>query len=45
MRGWPCAQAKTACGEVELVHAGHEQAQLGWRHAKPYVQIAEDLIG
>lgn len=43
--GWPCAQAKAACGEVELVHAGHEQVQLGWRHARPYVQIAEDLIG
>ncbi len=43
--GWACAQAKAACGEVELVHAGHEQAQLGWRHARPYVQIAEDLIG
>ena len=43
--GWSCAQAKAACGEVELVHAGHEQAQLGWRHARPYLQIAEDLIG
>ena len=43
--GWPCAQARAACGEVELVHAGHEQAQLGWRHARPYVQIAEDLVG
>lgn len=43
--GWSCAQAKVACGEVELVHAGHEQAQQGWRHARPYVQIAEDLIG
>jgi OOP family OmpA-OmpF porin len=43
--GWPCAQARAACGEVELVHAGHEQAQLGWRHARPYVQIAEDLLG
>ena len=43
--GWPCAQARAACGEVELVHAGHEQSQLGWRHARPYVQIAEDLIG
>ncbi|MFT3818483.1 MAG: hypothetical protein QM750_12745 [Rubrivivax sp.] len=42
--GWSCARAKAACGEVELVHAGHEQAQLGWRHARPYVQIAEDLI-
>lgn len=43
--GWRCAQAKAACAEVELVHAGHEQVQLQWRHAKPYVQIAEDLIG
>ena len=43
-RGWRCAQQKTACAEVELVHAGNEQAQQGWRHAKPYVQIAEDLI-
>lgn len=40
--GLRCAQQKLACAEVELVHAGHEQAQLGWRHAKPYVQIAED---
>jgi outer membrane protein OmpA-like peptidoglycan-associated protein len=33
-----------ACAEVELVHAGNEQNQQGWRHAKPYVQIAEDLV-
>lgn len=44
-RGWRCAQAKAACAEVELVHAGHEQVQIGWRQAKPYVQIAEDLLG
>ena len=43
-RGWRCAQAKAACAEVELVHAGHEQVQIGWRQAKPYVQIAEDLL-
>ena len=42
--GWTCAQARAACAEVELVHAGNEHAQLGWRHAKPYVQIAEDLL-
>lgn len=42
--GWRCAQAKAACAEVELVHAGHEQVQLGWRHARPYVQLAEDLL-
>jgi len=43
--GWRCAQQKAACAEVELVHAGNEQAQQQWRHAKPYVQIAEDLLG
>jgi OmpA-OmpF porin, OOP family len=39
-----CAQQQVACAEVELVHAGHEYQQQGWRHAKPYVQIAEDLL-
>ena len=43
--GWRCAQAKAACAEVELVHAGNEHNQQQWRHAKPYVQIAEDLMG
>jgi OOP family OmpA-OmpF porin len=43
--GWRCAEQLVACGEVELVHAGNEYRQQGWRHAKPYVQIAEDLIG
>jgi OmpA-OmpF porin, OOP family len=43
--GWACAEQKTACAEVELVHAGNEFNQQQWRHAKPYVQIAEDLIG
>lgn len=43
--GWSCAAARANCGEVELAHAGHEQRQLDWRHARPYVQIAEDLIG
>ena len=42
--GWRCAAAQAACAEVELVHAGNEQRQLQWRHAKPYVQIAEDLV-
>lgn len=42
--GWRCAAQKTACAEVELVHAGNEHKQQGWRHAKPYVQIAEDQI-
>jgi OmpA-OmpF porin, OOP family len=26
------------------VHAGNEHNQQQWRHAKPYVQIAEDLL-
>lgn len=43
--GWKCSQQQTACAEVELVHAGNEFNQQQWRHAKPYVQIAEDLIG
>ncbi|MFO1219315.1 MAG: OmpA family protein [Burkholderiaceae bacterium] len=43
--GFSCAQQKAACAEVELVHAGNEHAQQQWRHAKPYVQIAEDLLG
>jgi outer membrane protein OmpA-like peptidoglycan-associated protein len=43
--GWRCAQQRAACAEVELVHAGNEYNQQQWRHAKPYVQIAEDLLG
>lgn len=43
--GWRCAQQAVACAEVELVHAGNEFNQQQWRHAKPYVQIAEDLVG
>jgi OmpA-OmpF porin, OOP family len=41
--GYRCAAQKAACAEVELVHAGNEFNQQQWRHAKPYVQIAEDL--
>lgn len=39
-----CAAHLVSCAEVQLVHAGHEFNQKGWRHAKPYVQIAEDLV-
>lgn len=42
--GFRCGAALAACGEVELVHAGNEYNQQQWRHAQPYVQIAEDLI-
>ena len=44
-QGYNCAEKQLACAEEELVHAGNEHRQQGWRHAKPYVQIAEDLIG
>ncbi|MCZ8063684.1 OmpA family protein [Silanimonas sp.] len=43
--GFRCAQQLVACGEVELVHAGNEYNQQQWRHAKPYVQIAEENLG
>jgi OmpA-OmpF porin, OOP family len=42
--GFKCAEKQVACAEVELVHAGNEHNQQGWRHAKPYVQIAEDQL-
>lgn len=42
--GFVCAQQAVACGEVELVHAGNEFNQQQWRHAKPYIQMAEDLV-
>ncbi len=42
--GFRCAQRQVACAEVELVRAGHEFKQQQWRHAQPYVQIAEDLV-
>lgn len=43
-KGLQCYAQKLACAEVELVHAGNEHKQQGWRHAKPYIQIAEDLV-
>lgn len=43
-RGLKCAAQALACAEVELVHAGNEYNQQQWRHAKPYIQIAEDLF-
>ena len=40
-----CASRKVAQLEVQLVWVGHEYAESGWRHASPYIQIAEDLSG
>lgn len=42
-QGMRCAATRLACAEVELVHAGNEIRQGGWRHASPYIQMAEDL--
>lgn len=38
-----CADATIAEFEVALVWSGHEQPELGWRHAEPYIRYAEDL--
>lgn len=42
--GFKCAWRQVACAEVELVHAGNEHQQQQWRHAKPYVEIAEEWV-
>lgn len=42
--GFRCAEADVALFEVRLVWAAHEYAELGWRHANPYVEAAECLI-
>jgi OmpA-OmpF porin, OOP family len=39
-----CAEQAVACAEVELAHAGNEINQQGWRHARPYIQLAEDYL-
>ncbi len=41
--GFQCAASTVACMEVQLVHAGHEDLELGWRHAELDVSIAEKL--
>jgi OmpA-OmpF porin, OOP family len=41
--GFACAAATTGCLEVQLSRAGHELSETGWRHANPYVAIAEDM--
>ncbi len=40
--GFRCVAQRVACAEVELAHAGHEFNQKQWRHAQPYIQLAED---
>jgi OmpA-OmpF porin, OOP family len=36
-----CGEPQLACAEVHLAHAGNEINQQGWRHARPYIQLAE----
>jgi outer membrane protein OmpA-like peptidoglycan-associated protein len=38
-----CAEDKVAQMEVQLVWAGHEEPELGWRHALPHIRTAERL--
>jgi OmpA-OmpF porin, OOP family len=39
-----CVQGKVAQAEVQLVWAGHEELEGGWRHSKPYIEIAEAQV-
>lgn len=41
--GRRCAAARIAQFEVQLVQAGHAHELLGWRHARPYLQVVERL--
>ncbi len=38
-----CVAHRIARLEVQLVWAGHEEIEGGWRHAKPYIEIAEEM--
>jgi outer membrane protein OmpA-like peptidoglycan-associated protein len=39
-----CKPVQSACGEVELIHAGNEWNQGGFVHAKPYIMLADRYI-
>lgn len=41
--GAACVAAQSACLDVQLVWMGHEYAEGGWRHANPYIGMAETL--
>lgn len=43
-QGFRCAAARIAQFEVQLVQAGHAEKELGWRHAKPYIEAVERLV-
>ena len=42
-QGAACVAAQAACLEVQLVWMGHEYAEGGWRHANPYIGMAETM--
>jgi hypothetical protein len=42
-QGPACVADRAACLEVQLVWMGHEYAEGGWRHANPYIGIAERM--
>ncbi len=41
--GASCVAAQAACLDVQLVAMGHEYAEGGWRHANPYIGMAETM--
>ncbi|WP_332745701.1 OmpA family protein [Hydrogenophaga sp.] len=41
--GASCVAAQAACLDVQLVWMGHEYAEGGWRHANPYIGMAESM--
>jgi outer membrane protein OmpA-like peptidoglycan-associated protein len=41
--GAACVAAQSACLDVQLVWMGHEYAEGGWRHANPYIGMAETM--
>jgi OmpA-OmpF porin, OOP family len=43
-KNFNCIANRLGVAEVQLVWAGHESLDGGWRHAKPYIEIAEDLF-
>jgi outer membrane protein OmpA-like peptidoglycan-associated protein len=38
-----CVEPQVACFEVQLVWMGQEYSEGGWRHANPYIGIAEQM--
>lgn len=42
--GFPCAARYLGRAEVQLIRAGHEQPELGIRHAHRYIDEAEQLF-